>query len=180
MGHAPTPSNDQSAPAQSTASAARLGVPERDQCLALIHSIRFGQGRWEAEDNAGDAGDRDLDREHVGTVTFEGIRVTCPNGHTTTITKDGRGRRGEQRYLCQDCQKSFSALTGTVFDGRQFTLFEMVYIISRMDDTPATEIADVLPQSYRSVRAFIKSVQAATPDSPLVEAFRTDDILESL
>src|SRR5262244_745305 len=46
--------------------------------------------------------------------------VFCPNGHCPARGQTGRGNIGihsrkEQRFICHECDKTFSATTGTVF-----------------------------------------------------------------
>lgn len=45
--------------------------------------------------------------------------VKCPHCDSGRITKRGRDERQKdrQRYACQDCQRQFDDLTGTIFEG---------------------------------------------------------------
>jgi len=44
----------------------------------------------------------------------------CPHCQRQTFSKNGRDRRGAQVYRCADCDRSFTALTGTPFSGHSF------------------------------------------------------------
>ena len=44
----------------------------------------------------------------------------CPHCERQNIRKNGRDRRGTQVYRCADCDRSFTALTGTPFSGHSF------------------------------------------------------------
>jgi transposase, IS6 family len=46
--------------------------------------------------------------------------TTCPYCEGQGIVKNGRDRRGAQVYRCTDCDRSFTALTGTPFSGHSF------------------------------------------------------------
>lgn len=173
------------------------GVDEIDcaKCLAYITYLRFGVNDPLVGDDdfvRGDGGGSEADHvtEKTGgkdpgddeasvvddLVEFEDAAFNpsrCPHGHVSTIVRNGRGRRGEQRYLCRGCGGTFTPLTGTIFEGRKFSIPEMVFLISRMDEMNALSLAERVPQSYRSVRSFLKAVRAAE-DTPLVEAFRSN------
>jgi transposase, IS6 family len=47
-------------------------------------------------------------------------RRLCPHCERENIVKNGRDRRGAQVYRCTDCDRSFTALTGTPFSGHSF------------------------------------------------------------
>jgi transposase-like protein len=47
-------------------------------------------------------------------------RRLCPRCERENIVKNGRDRRGAQVYRCADCDRSFTALTGTPFSGHSF------------------------------------------------------------
>lgn len=168
---------------------------DRAECLAYIAYLRFGLsgplvgdddflrgGGGRAEDDhvteKADGGDPEDDEAGLGAhlEEFDGSDFDpsrCPDGHVSTVVRNGRGRRGEQRYLCRECETTFTPLTGTIFEGRKFSLPEMVFLISHMDEMDALSLAERVPRSYRSVRSFLKAVRAAE-DSPLVEAFRAN------
>jgi transposase, IS6 family len=55
------------------------------------------------------------------TSKIEQERCTsCPHCDLPNIVKNGRDRRGAQVYRCADCDRSFTALTGTPFSGHSF------------------------------------------------------------
>jgi IS6 family transposase len=47
-------------------------------------------------------------------------RRLCPRCEGENIVKNGRDRRGAPVYRCTDCDRSFTALTGTPFSGHSF------------------------------------------------------------
>src|SRR4051812_17201049 len=47
-------------------------------------------------------------------------RRLCPRCERENIVKNGRDRRGAPVYRCADCDRSFTALTGTPFSGHSF------------------------------------------------------------
>jgi len=164
---------------------------DRAECLTYIAYLRFGLSgplvgdddflrggedkRVAEEADGGDPGDVESglkgDLEEFDGGDFNPSR--CPDGHVSAVVRNGRGRRGEQRYLCRECGTTFTPLTGTIFEGRKFSLPEMVFLISHMDEMDALSLAERVPRSYRSVRSFLKAVRSAE-DSPLVDAFRSN------
>lgn len=54
------------------------------------------------------------------SLTEEEPRRLCPCCERENIVKNGRDRRGAQVYRCADCDRSFTALTGTPFSGHSF------------------------------------------------------------
>src|SRR2546428_5778806 len=53
-------------------------------------------------------------------ILMDPTTVFCPNRHCPARGQTGRGNIGihsrkEQRFICHECQKTFSATTGTVF-----------------------------------------------------------------
>lgn len=88
--------------------------------------------------------------------------VACPRCDSTDTIKQGTTRKGAQRYMCHDCDRSFNDLTGTIFAGRGLSLPEMFYIIRAMDETETAQIARQLDRSYKSVLAFVHEVQDAS------------------
>ena len=49
-----------------------------------------------------------------------GSERTCPGCGSAATRKDGRDRRGRQRFRCGACRRRFTALTGTPFSGYRF------------------------------------------------------------
>lgn len=56
-----------------------------------------------------------LSEDEVGQVLakHENQISSCPHCHCRTLSKWGSTAQGRQRYLCRDCHKTFSTLTGT-------------------------------------------------------------------
>jgi transposase-like protein len=49
-----------------------------------------------------------------------GSALTCPGCNSAATRKDGRDRRGQQRFRCRGCGCRFTTLTGTPFSGYRF------------------------------------------------------------
>ena len=49
-----------------------------------------------------------------------GSEQTCPGCGSAATRKDGRDRRGQQRFRCGTCRRRFTTLTGTPFSGYRF------------------------------------------------------------
>ena len=43
--------------------------------------------------------------------------LSCPTCHQPATSRDGRDRRGEQRYVCRPCRRDFTATSTSVFSG---------------------------------------------------------------
>ena len=49
---------------------------------------------------------------------------SCPYCESNTFIKKGINGSGYKRYQCQDCRRSFTALTKTIFDGHKLSIAE--------------------------------------------------------
>lgn len=55
------------------------------------------------------------------------IKITsCPYCGKGGFVRDGHDRSGVSRYLCRDCGRRFTPLTGTIFQGRKIPISEWV------------------------------------------------------
>jgi transposase-like protein len=43
--------------------------------------------------------------------------LSCPTCHQPATSRDGRDRRGQQRYVCRPCDRDFTATSTSVFSG---------------------------------------------------------------
>jgi transposase-like protein len=93
--------------------------------------------------------------------------VRCPHCGSSFTIKKGHSRKGAQRYQCQNCQRGFTDLTGTVFENHQLSVSEMCYILQQGDSEPITAIASDLDRSYKTVLNFVHDLRSfAGSDSP--------------
>lgn len=59
------------------------------------------------------------------------IPIKCPKcGSVSKINYD-KTTKGTQRYKCKDCGKTYTALTGTIFEGTSYTWDDMCYAIQQ-------------------------------------------------
>lgn len=52
------------------------------------------------------------------------VPETCPHCAEKRISKFGQTKNGVKRYICKDCGKTFTPLTGTIFDGHKISISE--------------------------------------------------------
>ena len=95
---------------------------------------------------------------------------TCPSCGSAATRKDGRDRKGQQRFRCGGCRHRFTALTGTPFSGYRFppdviALAVRWYLRFRLSDADVTELL-----AERGVRADASTVYAWVHEfAPLYE-----------
>ena len=109
----------------------RLFVPRDEDCPKVIEEIRWGG------------------------------QPACPYCNSTNVKRNGTYQRESlivPRYKCNNCGKTFSPLTGTVFERHKLSLGEMFYIIKHMVHMSANEIASDLNLDYETVENFVKDV----------------------
>ena len=87
-------------------------------------------------------------------------RAACPKRESDGISRSGRDRNGVQRYPCAGCGKSFTPMTGTIFEDHKLPLtawadfalqaisFESIAATTREDRR-----ADATPP-YRTAKLF--------------------------
>ncbi|WP_157754352.1 IS1/IS1595 family N-terminal zinc-binding domain-containing protein [Halodesulfurarchaeum formicicum] len=93
--------------------------------------------------------------------------VRCPYCSSSFTIKKGTSRKETQRYQCQNCDRGFTDLTGTVFENHQLSVSEMCYIVTQTDSESITSIASDLDRSYKTVLNFVHDLRsAAGSDSP--------------
>lgn len=81
------------------------------------------------------------------------VRSTCPRCGSAEISKSGHDRNGVQRYRCARCRKTFTPITGTIFEDHRL---------------PLTAWADFVLQaiSFESIAAMTREDRRATTTSP--------------
>lgn len=87
--------------------------------------------------------------------------VVCPHCISPNTIKKGTTGKDAQRYRCQDCERIFNDLSGTLFADYGLSLPEMFYIIREQEATDAAELAQQLDRSYQTIRDFIHDIQDA-------------------
>jgi len=87
-------------------------------------------------------------------------RTSCPLCESEDIKKFGHEKSGMQRYRCNACQKTFTPVTGTVFDARKLPVsawtdfliqafsFESIAVITREDRRSDTTIPYWLGKTF--------------------------------
>ena len=109
----------------------RLFVPKDEDCLRVLEELR-----WHGEPE-------------------------CPYCHSKNVKKHGSYSKNSleiPRYQCKDCKKTFSVLTGTVFERHKLSLGEMFYIIKNLPHMSVNEIASELDLDYNAVHQFALDV----------------------
>jgi len=82
---------------------------ELNRITAALRKLTSDQRKWVAAELAS------LDAQPVSTVIIEGRfagGATCPHCQSGHVIRNGHAN-GLQRYRCRECDKTFSALTGT-------------------------------------------------------------------
>jgi len=105
----------------------RLFVPREEECLKAIIELRWGD------------------------------KVSCPYCQSEEVIGYGSYRRGEidiPRYKCKGCGRTFSPLTGTIFERHKISLGEMFYIVRFLPNMSINEIASSLDLDYEVVKNF--------------------------
>jgi hypothetical protein len=72
--------------------------------------------------------------------------------------------KGEQRYLCHNCDTNFTVLTGTIFANHKLALEEMFYIIKEMEAKSTAQITRELGRTYKTVLDFVHEVQTVVSE----------------
>lgn len=105
----------------------RLFVPREEDCLKAIIELRWGD------------------------------EISCPYCQSRNVIDYGSYKRGAlsvPRFQCKDCDKTFSPLTGTIFERHKLSLGEMFYIIRFLPNMSINEIASSLGLDYETVKNF--------------------------
>jgi len=109
----------------------RLFIPRDEECLKVLEELR-----WHGEPE-------------------------CPYCGSKDVKSHGTYERGEieiPRYKCKRCKRTFSVLTGTVFERHKLPLGVMFYIIKKLPHMSINEIASELGLDYDSVHRFAMDV----------------------
>ncbi len=76
-----------------------------------------------------------------------GVNSTCPHCHSDNIVK--RGRTNFQRYLCKDCNTSFSSVSNTFLENTKFTWKAWVRIVEMtINDYSISKMVNVLEKDF--------------------------------
>ena len=78
--------------------------------------------------------------------------ILCPRCNSKRIVKFSPHRKVMQRYLCKNCKKTFTDLTGTIFENSNLPLSEWFYIARELQrNISMNQIAKDLGRKYDSV-----------------------------
>ena len=111
-----------------------------------------------------DAKHRSVSAEEVTLVNS--VEVTsCRRCGSEKIISYGKYRNGIKRYHCNDCKRSFSALTGTVFEDRKIPISEWIeYLIHLFEFHSITTSARDNRNAYSTGRYWLFKVFAVLKD----------------
>lgn len=83
----------------------------------------------------------------IDKLAAAGINSNCPYCGSSITVK--RGQELWQRYLCKDCNKSFTSATGTLLDGSSFTYEQWVQILGMtINGFPVADMVNVLQKDF--------------------------------
>lgn len=107
-------------------------------------------------------------------MLINSVEITfCRCCGSVKIISYGKYRNGIKRYFCNDCQHSFSALTGTIFEDRKIPISEWIeYLIHLFEFHSITTSARDNRNAYSTGRYWLLKVFA------VLEDFQKDIILE--
>lgn len=74
-------------------------MPTEKKCVGVLKSIRWPNG------------------------------IECVDCRSTHIVSNGSYKKYYHKYICRDCGRNFTELTGTIFDGTKLQLRQWIYII---------------------------------------------------
>ena len=96
--------------------------------------------------------------QHLASL---GINSACPACGSIAVVQNGVSDAGIQRFLCQDCGKSFTRFTGTLLEKSRFP-WEVWVTVLRMtlNDDSLEDIQTVLERDYGCEGINIKTVFA--------------------
>jgi len=97
-------------------------------------------------------------------------RIECVHCHSSHIVKIGPLRKHIHRYLCRKCHKSFSDLTGTIFENSKIPLNEWFYIARELQrNTSINQIHNDLGRKYDNVHNAARKIMDSVFMKRLVE-----------
>ena len=83
--------------------------------------------------------------------------VYCPKCGSSHVHKRGFvGKTEIRRYLCNECGKSFTDYTGTIFARRKMPMGEMLYILMNLDKKSIKRLSEELDHKWDSVYSLAK------------------------
>ena len=90
-----------------------------------------------------------------------GVNRACPGCGSASVVHNGVNGAGIQRYLCQDCAKSFTRFTGTLLEKSRFPWDVWVEVLRMtLNDDSLADIKTVLEQDFGCAGINIKTVFA--------------------
>lgn len=80
-----------------------------------------------------------------------GYELCCPKCGSINFIKDGYNRKGISVYKCKDCNKKFSASTGTILEGSHYTIEMWISFIEYFIlGLTGEQICDKMEEKYQS------------------------------
>lgn len=84
---------------------------------------------------------------------------SCPYCGSFSFTKKGLTANGTQRYLCKECNKRFTLLTGTIFEDHKLPIREWVeFLINLLHHTSLAADSRTNKNSYTTTRYWLQKV----------------------
>ena len=105
-----------------------------------------------------DAKHRDVSKEEIKLINS--IRIlSCPHCGSTDFIRYGYYRNKTVRYYCNDCHKSFSSLTNTVFEDKKIPISEWIeYLLHLFEFHSLTSSARDNRNAYSTGRYWLYKV----------------------
>ena len=83
--------------------------------------------------------------------------VYCPKCGSKNVVKYGFVRRTSlRRYLCRECEKHFTDLTGTIFSDKRIPIGECFYIITQLDKKSIKRLSEELGHKWETINRLAK------------------------
>jgi transposase-like protein len=90
----------------------------------------------------------------------------CDHTKTHKRGKTKRGKEKYQRYVCEKCKKSFSELTGTIYEDRHLTPTDIDLILQYQNQgMNFTQVAKIVGVSPKAVSNLLKTTKQTVIDS---------------
>ena len=90
----------------------------------------------------------------------------CDHTKTHKRGKTKRGKEKYQRYVCEKCKKSFSELTGTIYEDRHLTPTDIDLILQYQNQgMNFTQVARIVGVSPKAVSNLLKTTKRIVIDS---------------
>jgi transposase-like protein len=72
-----------------------------------------------------------------------------------------------RRYLCRECEKHFTDLTGTIFSNKQLPLGESLYIITQLDKKSIKRLSEELGHKWETINRLAKDFKESLNQNTL-------------